>query len=120
MACRFVRAALRPGRVPCRRSCNERDGYRKRETFAYACEAYGWIVEHTSSRAERLAKGEEFGRRFAKVGDERVDPAELAEIVREACEARNGWKVILRRCSPLRRRSARQLPVSPRGAGTAP
>jgi hypothetical protein len=32
--------------------------------------------------------------------EESVDPAALADIVGEACEARNGWKVILGRCSP--------------------
>jgi len=38
-----------------------------------------------------------------RISDERVDAAEVAEIVREAAAARNGWKVILRRCASIRR-----------------
>ncbi|MGD0679994.1 MAG: hypothetical protein ABSC94_31810, partial [Polyangiaceae bacterium] len=34
--------------------------FRKRETFAYSCEAFGWIVEHARNRQERLALGQEF------------------------------------------------------------
>jgi len=45
----------------------------------------------------RLAKQVE------RYGHEDFDPAELASIVQVACEARNGWKVILARCSPERR-----------------
>ena len=39
---------------------------------------------------------------MTKVNDETVDPRELGDIVSEACAARNGWKVILRRCSPTK------------------
>jgi hypothetical protein len=90
--------------------------YRNRETFAYACEAYGWIVEHASKSAERPRHAEEFRRHVARVSDERVDPEELADIVREACATRNGWKVILRRCSPIRRHGRRppQPAMNPR------
>jgi len=81
--------------------------FRKRETFAYACEAYGYIVEHSSSKAERLA----FAERFAASGfegyDERMDPIDVTDIVHEACQARNGWKVILARCAPERRPTRR-------------
>lgn len=73
--------------------------FRKRETFAYSCEAYGWIVEHAASRTERMAMAEEFAKHGSRVNDETVEPEELADIVREACAARNGWKVILGRCS---------------------
>ncbi len=84
------------------------------EESAHWCEAYGWIVEHASGRTERMARGKDFAQHFARVGDDRVEPAELADIVREACEARNGWKVILRRCSPVRRPRAGLLArVSP-------
>jgi hypothetical protein len=72
--------------------------FRKRETFAYSCEAYGWIVEHAKNKAERMAMGEEFAAGASRFEDE-VDPGELATIVREACAARNGWKVILGRCA---------------------
>lgn len=34
------------------------------------------------------------------ITDERVDPAEVANTVAEAASARNGWKVILKRCAP--------------------
>jgi hypothetical protein len=73
--------------------------FRERETFAWPCEAYGWIVEHAKTKADRRVLREEFTSRVSQFADERVDPAELAEIVGEACEARNGWKVILRRCA---------------------
>ncbi len=75
--------------------------YSRRETFAYACEAYARIVEHGGRPAERVASADEFGREVS-VADERVDPAEVAEIVREASGRRNGWKVILARCGPTR------------------
>ena len=81
----------------------------KRETFAYSCEAYGWIAEHASGRAERMALAGDFAKGAGRVNDETVDPGELADIVREACAARNGWKVILRRCAPARRPRARLL-----------
>jgi len=74
--------------------------FRKRETFAYSCEAYGWIVEHASSRLERITMAEEFSTHAHRMSDETIQPCEVADIVREACEARNGWKVILGRCSP--------------------
>ena len=34
--------------------------------------------------------------------DDRVDPVEYIDILREAIAARNGWKRILRRCSPAK------------------
>lgn len=73
--------------------------FRKRETFAYSCEAYGWIVEHAQKRQDRIAMGQEFAKGIHRFTDEVLDAEELADIVREACEARSGWKVILRRCA---------------------
>jgi hypothetical protein len=35
--------------------------------------------------------------------DERVDGDEYLDILREAVEARNGWKRIHARCAPVRR-----------------
>jgi hypothetical protein len=75
---------------------------RMRETFAYSCEAYGWMVEHARNRQERLAMGQEFAKGASRFADEDLDAEELADIVREACEARNGWKVILQRCAPAK------------------
>jgi hypothetical protein len=76
--------------------------YRKRETFAYSCEAYARILERGKYSAERCALAEKYGR-AARISDERVDAAEVAGIVRAAAAARNGWKVILGRCAPMRR-----------------
>lgn len=73
--------------------------YRQRETFAYACEAYARIVERARSAAERRALAAEYGSR-RRISAEGVDPEELAGIVAEAAEARNGWKLILARCAP--------------------
>jgi hypothetical protein len=76
--------------------------YRKRETFAYSCEAYTRVLERGKNPAERRTLAEEYCRAVS-VSDERVDPAEVASIVRAAAAARNGWKVILARCAPKRR-----------------
>jgi len=76
--------------------------YRKRETFAYACEAYARVFERGKrSAAERVALAEEYGC-AVRVSEERVDDGEVASIVREAAAAPNGWKVILARCAPTR------------------
>lgn len=85
--------------------------FSKRETFAYSCEAFGWIVERSSSKAERLALGEKFANHGFGQCDESVDPNEVADIVREACHARNGWKVILGRCAPEKRSTRRSSAV---------
>ncbi len=76
--------------------------YRKRETFAYACEAYARVLQRGKSPAERRAITEEYAR-AAHISEERADVAEVAGIVREAAAARNGWKAILARCAPTRR-----------------
>lgn len=79
----------------------------KREPFAYACEAFGWIVERAKSRSERIRLGERFVVNGFGDSDASTDPEDVAEVVREACSARNGWKVILRRSAPERRPLAR-------------
>jgi hypothetical protein len=72
----------------------------KRETFAYACEAYSRLIELSSAKADRR-------KLFAELldheppPDDRVDADEYMAILREAVEARNGWKRILARCSPF-------------------
>ena len=76
--------------------------FRKRETFAYACEAYRMIVEHSPRPRDRAAVVEELVERGVP-GDETVDPSELVDILREASKARNGWKRILARCAERRR-----------------
>jgi hypothetical protein len=77
--------------------------FRKRETFAYSCESYGWFVEHGRSRRERLAMSQEFAKGASRFAEEHLDAEELADIVTEACEARDGWKAILSRCAAERR-----------------
>jgi hypothetical protein len=76
--------------------------YKKRETFAYACEAYTRLLERGKRPSEQLALAEEYGREV-RISDERADAGEVASIVREAAAARNGWKVILALCAPTRR-----------------
>lgn len=76
--------------------------YRKRETFAYSCEAYARVIERGRNPVERRALAEQYAR-TARISDERVDAAEVAGIIRAAAEARNGWKLILTRCAPNRR-----------------
>jgi len=73
--------------------------FRKRETFAYSCEAYARVLERGSGPTERRALAEEYAS-ASRISEERVDPAEVAGIVAEAAGARNGWKVILARCAP--------------------
>jgi hypothetical protein len=85
--------------------------FKKRETFAYSCEAYGWIVEHARTRAERITLGQDYAAGVHRFTDEVLDADEQASIVSEACESRNGWKAILRRCAPpkMTRRDALAL-----------
>ncbi len=73
----------------------------KRETFACSCEAYARIIDRAKSPKERLALAAEYGAEV-RVTAERVDPVEVANIVAEAASARNGWKVILARCAPVK------------------
>jgi hypothetical protein len=83
--------------------------FTKRETFAYSCEAYARIVARAKSPAERRELAVEYGSK-KRISAESVDPAEVASIVAEAANARNGWKVILARCAPIARpRSIAQL-----------
>jgi hypothetical protein len=79
----------------------------KRETFAYSCEGYGAILERAKAKEERLALAERFVSEVQGCGEDHFESSELRSILREACEARNGWKAILGRCRP-------GLPASPR------
>jgi hypothetical protein len=83
--------------------------FTKRETFAYSCEAYARIIARAKSSSERRALAVEYGSK-RRISADRVDPAEVANIVTEAANARNGWKVILARCAPIAKpRSIAQL-----------
>ena len=81
--------------------------FRKRETFAYACEAYARILERAKTLSARAVLAGELDDDFG-TGDERVGRGEVAEVVRQAAARRNGWKVILATCTstPTRRRGA--------------
>ena len=73
--------------------------FAKRETFAYACEAYSRILElgdGARARQNVLAEHEQ----GPMPPDDRVVADEYIDILREAVGARNGWKRILARCSP--------------------
>ena len=76
--------------------------FRKRETFAYSCEAYARVLERGKSPSVRRSLAADYGR-TVRISEERVDLAEIAGIVAEAAAARNGWKVILARCAPTSR-----------------
>ena len=73
--------------------------YAQRETFAYSCEAYARVLGCAKTPAERRELAVEYGA-TVRISEKRVDPAEVASIVAEAANARNGWKVILGRCAP--------------------
>ena len=90
--------------------------FRKRETFAYSCEAYSRILALGKSCAEREKLLDEYAAGSAP-SDERVDGGEVVDILREAVAARNGWKRILARCAPVRvpRGTTRQISPVPFG-----
>jgi hypothetical protein len=73
--------------------------YRKRETFAYACEAYARILERAPKVQDRRGLAIEYASKV-RVSGGRVDPVEVNSILADACSARNGWKIILGRCAP--------------------
>lgn len=77
--------------------------FRKRELFAYGCEAYSRIVELGTGRATRRMLLEEL-KRLPPPPDERVDPDLYEFALTRAVEARNGWRAILDECAPQRRR----------------
>ena len=78
--------------------------YRNRETFASSCEAFSRIIDRAKTVAERRTLAKQYGDK-TRVFDERADSSEVASIVQEAAGVRNGWKVILSRCAPPRRRA---------------
>ena len=87
--------------------------FRKRELFAYACEAYSRILAVGETRQRRLdalarhADG-------ALPSDETIEIDEYLDLLAAAVRSRNGWMCILRRCSPTRRDRLR--PAGSRGA----
>ena len=92
--------------------------YRKRETFAYSCEAYSRVLERGRNPTERRAFAEEFNS-TVRISEERVDAVEVASIVQAATAARNGWKVILARCAPTCSTHSKGTPNAPSNARTS-
>ena len=73
--------------------------YNKRETFAYACEAYGRILTMAKTRKARcdaLAKHASGPLPGAGV----MDHQEYLAILSKAVNTRNGWKYIFQACAP--------------------
>lgn len=79
--------------------------YRKRETFAYACEAYSCIVARGGPAADRRAALDVHAD-GGLPGDDSIDLDEYLDILQDAVAARNGWKRILQRCAPGGTRTA--------------
>jgi hypothetical protein len=75
--------------------------YAKRETFAYACEAYARISAISAKAALRQQAVEQHAA-ASLPPDDRVDHDEYLDILDEAVRARNGWQRILKRCAPIR------------------
>lgn len=75
--------------------------YARRETFAYACETYGRILELGSGLRARQQLLADYAR-GPMPADDRVETGEYLDILGEAISARNGWKSILARCATPR------------------
>jgi hypothetical protein len=76
--------------------------FQKRETFAYACEAYACILQNASRFRDRAALAAKYASKV-RISAEGVDASEVSDILAAACLARNGWKIILQRCAPEKR-----------------
>ncbi|WP_224364440.1 tetratricopeptide repeat protein [Hyalangium versicolor] len=83
-----------------RRFGDDGDGS-KFEVFGRSCEVYACILARAGTAAERMQLAREYGAR-PHISGKRVDPREVAEIVREAVAATNGWEVILARHAVVR------------------
>lgn len=75
--------------------------YSKRETFAYACEAFGYLLAHADARADRIRLLDELAHTYLP-SDDRVDAEEYLDILAAAIKGRMGWKCILDRCKPAK------------------
>jgi len=72
--------------------------YRKRETFAYSCEAYSRILSLTTTSKQRSEALEAHSKGLLP-GDNRMDLDEYLEILAAAIRPGNGWKRILQACA---------------------
>lgn len=73
--------------------------FTRRETFAYSCEAYGWVMEQAANGRETAALLDEFAAYAPHLTEPTIEPEEVVAIVRAACTRKNGWKYILSRCA---------------------
>jgi hypothetical protein len=87
--------------------------FHKRETFAYACEFYARVLEHSPKAVARRRLAVEICRKKAP-SDNRVDPQEVADIVLDAAQSRAGWKVILHRCGNSEKKYVGSPHLAPR------
>ncbi|MEO8268256.1 MAG: hypothetical protein ABI557_00970 [Aureliella sp.] len=71
--------------------------FRKRETFAYACEAYSRICELADGAPARRSQLEEL-KGLPLPPDERVESDEYVDLLTNAVNCRIGWKAILEGC----------------------
>ncbi len=78
--------------------------FRKRETFAYACEAYSQIAARCKTRAQRVQMLAQHAQGEFPGEEQAVDRHEYLAILARAVNARNGWKVILEGCAPAKTR----------------
>lgn len=82
--------------------------FKKRELFAYACEAYSRILVQARNPADRKRLHADYAAKWIPTGDG-LDQTELADILAEAVAVRNGWQHILQRCShPFRNKMAQE------------
>lgn len=73
--------------------------FRKRELFAHACEFYSRISRSGADRKQREQLVDVFAPRADGFADQ-LEPGDLIDVLRTAARARNGWRTILRECSP--------------------
>jgi hypothetical protein len=76
----------------------------KRETFAYACEAYSQILERCKTKVQRQSMLTAHRAGQFPGHDQEVDRLEYLAILNKAIHARNGWKVILAGCARVKTR----------------
>jgi hypothetical protein len=76
--------------------------YSKRETFAYACEAYSRFLVLSDSPKGRLAALSKHAAGLLP-GAEVIDQQEYLDILSQAVNAKNGWKRILQACAPAKK-----------------
>jgi hypothetical protein len=99
----------RPGR---RRVLLDID-FRKRETFAYSCEAYACVLARTQTPGARRSLSAEYGE-VVRISDERVEPSGSGVYPSGGSLSTKRLKVILARCAPAKsaKRSLHTLRVA--------